>query len=375
VDKKTFFTVRLWRTARLTPLLGGPYDPPMERMPLAIPARLIGFVISPVAARIASAAPLASKPSKAAPNYADVVPRQQLIERTPTTLGPRKALQVVKTYDPGFAIVEISVDVPDLLTDPLFELHTEIIDACRDVIRRLGGDPGFEEEYRVYCIANYQGDPEVFLTLHAERLVGLIKDERLPLDEEEVRATLQSNIKYGKDDLTIVDWDGAILFDPHADFEANIELIEIANFQLLRMRMSDQALDRRLAHIAQMLRTTPKQSLFRRREVRAMLREILRIRTETLLESPATEHRIKLIGDWYAARVYALLAKKFHLDAWQLSIQQKLDTIEDVSTMVAENFSVSFHTTLDFILIAGWFLLLAGWFVYLFIDLYLLGLR
>ena len=101
----------------------------------------------------------------------------------------------------------------------------------------------------------------------------------------------------------------------------------------------------------------------------------MRIRAETLLESPAAEHRIKLIGDWYAARLYALLAKKFHLDSWQAAIQQKLDTIEDVSAMVAENFSVSFHTTLDFILIGGWFLLLAGWFVYLFLDVYLLTVR
>lgn len=360
----------------LTLAQAGPYDPRMHRERLAIPAKLIGFVISPVAARVAPTGTVASKSSKAAPNYyPDLTPRQQIIERTSTTLGGRPALQIVKTYDPGFAIAEIAVEVDDLLTAPLFDLHAELIEACRVILRRLDGDPQFQEEYRVYCIADYQGDPEVFLTLHGERLVALIKDERLPLDEEEVRATLQANIKYGKDDLTIVDWDGAVLFDPHADFDANIELIEIANFQLLRMRMSDQALDERIAHIAKMLRTTPTQSMFRRREVRALLREILRIRAETLVESQATEHRIKLIGDWYAARVYALLAKKFHIEAWQTSVQHKLDTIEDVSTMVTENFSVSFHTTLDFVLIAGWFLLLAGWFVYLFLDVYLLSTR
>jgi hypothetical protein len=347
----------------------------MNRERLAIPARLIGFVISPVAARVAPTGTVTPKSSKAAPNYAGILPLQQIVERTPITLGGLSAVQIVKTYDPGFAIAEITVEVDDLLTAPLFDIHTELIERCRVILQGLDGDPQFQEEYRVYCIANYQGDPEVFLTLHGERLVGLIKDERLPLDEEEVRTTLQANIKYGKDDLTIVDWDGAVLFDPHGDFDANIELIEIANFQLLRTRMSDHALDARLAHVAQMLRTTPTQSRFRRRDVRTLLREILRIRTDTVLEFQATELRIKLIGDWYAARVYALLAKKFHLDAWQASIQHKLDTLEDVSTMVAENFSVSFHTTLDFILIAGWFILLAGWFVYLFIDVYLLTSR
>jgi hypothetical protein len=347
----------------------------MERFPSTIPARLIGFVISPVHTRIAASAPLSPKPSRAAPNYADVMPRQQLIERSPITLGGRRALQVVKTYDPGFAVAEISVEVDNLLTDPLFDLHAEVIDACRSLLRRFGGDPTFEEEYRVYGIANYQGDPEVFLTLHGERLVGLIKDERLPLDEEEVRATLQSNIKYGKDDLTIVDWDGAILFDSQGDFDANVELIELANFQLLRLRMTDQKLDGRLAQITQMLRRAPQRSLFRRRDVRTLLREILKVRMETLQESQPTEHRIKLIGDWYAARVYSLLAKKFHLEVWQTSIQRKLDTLENVSTIVAENFSVSFRTALDFVLIGGWFLLLIGWFAYLYIEWYLTNPR
>src|SRR3990172_9142714 len=105
--------------------------PPMERVAPAIPARLIGFVISPVAARVAAAGPLPSKTSKAAPNYPDIMPRQQMIERTPTMVGGRKAQQVVKTYDPGYAIVEISVDVDDLLIEPLFDLHTELLDACR----------------------------------------------------------------------------------------------------------------------------------------------------------------------------------------------------------------------------------------------------
>lgn len=349
--------------------------PGMGPPSIAVPARLIGFVIGRVGARIQPTASLESKPSKAAPNYADIMPRQRMIDTLPIMLGGRKGRQVVKTYGPGYAIVEIGIDVDDLLTEPLFELQNDLIAACRRTLEQLDGDPQDQEEYRVYCVADYTGDPEVFLTLHGERFVGLIKDERLPLDEEEVRATLQANIKYGKDDLTIVDWDGAILFDPKSDFEATIELMQMANFELLRLRTSDRALDARLGHIAQLLPAANKTTVFRGREIRGVLREIIRVRTESILEFQTAEYRIKLIGDWYAARLYALLAKKFHLDAWKSSIRQKLDTLEDVSTMVAENFSVSFHTTLDFILIGGWFVLLAGWFVYLFLDLHLLSVR
>jgi hypothetical protein len=39
--------------------------------------------------------------------------------------------------------------------------------------------------------------------------------------------------------------------------------------------------------------------------------------------------------------------------------------------MAAENFSISFNTTLEFILIGGWFILQIGWFALLFIEFYL----
>lgn len=344
----------------------------MNAAELPIPGRLIGFVIGRVTAPVVPTASVEQKMLKAAPNYPDIMPRQHMIESETIALKGRAALQVVKTYAPGYVIVEIGLDVQDLLTEPLFDLHGELLEACRRVLDRYQGDPQSQEEYRVYCISNYTGDPEVFLTLHGERIVGLLKDERIPLDEEEIGATLQSSLKYSKNDLTIVDWDGAVLFDPHGDFGANIELFQIANFQLLRLRSLDRTLDARLEHIVRLLRTTPRRSFFRAREIRAILREIIEIRTETILESQAVEHRIKLIGDWYAARLYALLAKKLHLESWRASIQQKLETLEGVSTMASENFSVSFHTALDFILIGGWFLLLVGWFVYLFLETSLL---
>lgn len=89
-----------------------------------------------------------------------------------------------------------------------------------------------------------------------------------------------------------------------------------------------------------------------------MLRDIIEIRTQSILESEVVEHNIKLIGDWYSAKLYSLIARKFHLDAWSKDIKEKLDTLEDVYTMVAENFSLSYRATIEFVILAGWFILL-----------------
>src|SRR3989304_4105851 len=131
----------------------------------------------------------------------------------------------------------------------------------------------------------------------------------LPCDEEEINTTLKFNIKYLKDDITIVDWDGAFVFDPRGDFASNIELFEIANLQLLKLRVLENELENRLEKAAQLLQRTTarKLPLLSSREVRHSLREIIQIRTESIMEFEATERNIKLIGDWYSARWYDLM--------------------------------------------------------------------
>jgi hypothetical protein len=93
-------------------------------------------------------------------------------------------------------------------------------------------------------------------------------------------------------------------------------------------------------------------------EVRKVVREIIEIRTQSILESEAVERNIKLIGDWYSAKLYSLISRKFHLESWKAEIKEKLDTLEDVYTMATENFSVSYRATLEFIILGGWFVLL-----------------
>ena len=108
--------------------------------------------------------------------------------------------------------------------------------------------------------------------------------------------------------------------------------------------------------------------LIRSVDVRKVLREIIEIRTQSILESEAVERNIKLIGDWYSAKLYSLISRKFHLDSWKAEIKEKLDTLEDVYVMATENFSVSYRATLEFVILAGWFVLLIGYVVEFFLT-------
>ena len=103
-----------------------------------------------------------------------------------------------------------------------------------------------------------KGEPEQFLE-NASVMASLLKSEKLELDAKEVKYTLDAQIKYAKNDLAIIDWDGAFLFDPSGDIEEEIELLTLANLQLLRHRILDRQLDQRLTRMVKM---TPAKKRF-----------------------------------------------------------------------------------------------------------------
>ncbi len=323
-----------------------------------IPGLLTVFVISQTSTNLETTQEVESRSLKSAPRYPHVIPKQTIIRRETRRVDGIDAEFLVKAYVPGIVMVEASVPMEEIVADGILEFKRSLLEECRKV---LGGFPGsgeFDEEYSVYCVSGYSGDPEVYLSLLGDRIAAILKNEQGPLDEEEVRATLSTSLKYGKDDITIIDWDGAFIFDAGGDFQEDIELFAIANLQLLKARILNSDLDKRLEKSLGMLRTPKGLPVLRSRDVRRILKEIIEIRTLSLLESETVEHNIKLIGDWYSARLYSLIAKKFHLESWTLDIKEKLQTLEDVYTMAAENFSISYRATIEFVILAGWFVLL-----------------
>lgn len=331
-----------------------------------IVAFLIG--IAPINLEIDSVASEV-KTLKSSPNYPDVIPKHKIVKEEKRNIRGRDVSFLVKSYLPDVIIAEASIELENLLADSILDFKAELIAECEKILAEYQCSKEFDEDYTVYCISNYSGDPEVFLSLHGEKVAALLKNERISIDENEVKTTLETALKYAKDDLTIVDWDGAFLFEPQGDIGSNIELFEIANLQLLKLRILDFQLDARLEKSVELLKRREQKLLFRSREVRKTIKEIVQIRTQTILESEAIEHNIKLIGDWYSARLYSLLSRKFHLDEWRKGINEKIDTLEDIYSIASENFTISLGTTLEFIIIAGWFALLIGYLALFYLEI------
>jgi hypothetical protein len=323
-----------------------------------VPGKLVVFLIGKTKSNLEATSVVEVRTVKSGPSYLDVIPKQKVIRVEKRSVDGTEVDLVVKAYLPDVVVVEASSEREDILAVVTLDFKRSLISECRRSLCEFGCDPQFDEEYSVYCISGYQGDPEVYLSLYGDRIAAFLKHEKIALDEEEVRSTLSASLKYGKDDITIVDWDGAFIFDAAGEFQSNIELFEIANLQLLKSRILDHDLDERLEKTFSLMGVSEKVPALRSGEVRRVLREIIQVRTQSILESEAVERNIKLIGDWYSARLYSLISKKFHLDSWKAEIKEKLDTLEDVYTMATENFSVSYRATIEFIILGGWFILL-----------------
>jgi len=324
--------------------------------------KIIAFVLAEMPKAVRAGGEVSeSKPFQSAPHYFSAsVPRQVIIER--------EGDFVIKFYQPNILLVEISIEVESVFSDEAFELREKLIDDCQKIVKKRGGNFELSEEYAVAVVSNYEGDPEQYLQF-SSRITSFLKSEKLPLDEHEIKYTLSTQLKYAKDDLVIVDWDGAFIFEPRGDIDAMVELFQIVNLQLLRHRMLDFELDQRLTKVNKMVQSEAIHRIYSsNKELAKAFKEVISLRTKSIAEFDALERDIKLIGDWYSARLYDFAAKKLKISEWRQSIKDKLDSLEDIYSIVVEKFSVSKLHSLEIIQIVLFFILQAGWFALIILE-------
>ena len=192
----------------------------MEPEMKPIPGRLVVFLVGQTDMNLETTevVEVEVKALKSAPAYLDVIPKQKVIKLEKRQVDGSEVGFLVKAYLPDVVVVEASLEMIDLLSNATLELKRKAISECRKILEEFNCNRKFDEEYSMYCISCYSGDPEVYLSLYGDRIAAFLK-MNFPLDEE-VKATLSSYLKYTKDDITIVDWDGAFIFDPKEDFQA-----------------------------------------------------------------------------------------------------------------------------------------------------------
>lgn len=179
------------------------------------------------------------------------------------------------------------------------------------------------------------------LAQRGDALARIVRGERQPLSAQEREEVLRHRLSYLVNDLVIPTWNCAFIYDSEPGAIAALELMEFANSQLLEFRYYDDLLDSELGRIYGMLQVSSWwNNLFGRGYVRAAHQlHALFIDVNELTDR--TENALKIVGDIYAARVFSLAAARLGLARWKQSVEDKLDTLNDIYRFAVEQVAIS----------------------------------
>lgn len=206
------------------------------------------------------------------------------------------------------------------------------------------------EEYYVFQIETIRDDPHQLLSDRRDWLAATIRLDETELSQDELKNALCANISYAKNDLLVIDWTAAILFD--TDCEETLQTIEFANLQLLEFRHLDELLNMRLQSAYSVLGIATQKGLPFWRTHSRPLRQLGELRLDINNIFERTSNALKLVGDQYLARVYRLMASKLHLDEWEQSIRSSLEIVNQTYQILSDQAAMMRIEILELIVIA-----------------------
>jgi len=248
-------------------------------------------------------------------------------------------------------------DLSDRLYDnaALKDASRRCVEQLLDDIRPAINKPALAdvvEDYAIYEIKAWTAaaPPAELCGRYATPIAQVLRSETALLSTQEVDDALSARLSFGPEDLAIVDWNAAILFD--SDAEDVRTVLELANAELLEMRFLDEQLDEAMEQAYQALVMQRKRRTWRIvRGASGDLQRIAALQVDSALLFEGTNNAIKLLGDQYLARVYRLASQRFHLTEWDTNIIRKLHTLESIYEKMTDRASNLRMETLEWIII------------------------
>lgn len=194
--------------------------------------------------------------------------------------------------------------------------------------------------------------PEEFKETYGGRIASLLRLEVYALSDYQVDEILASSIGYYGQDLIIVDSSGSFIYDD--EYFEPLEFFESANIQKLELQYFDRLLDQKLNFFyAQKSYHMPWLAyvplLGQRLELSVSLLAKLRVDISVITER--LENSIKMAGDEYYSRLYAMLVEKLSIKGWRDSIGRKLAIISDLYSVYQDRLDTIHEELLTVVII------------------------
>lgn len=202
-------------------------------------------------------------------------------------------------------------------------------------------DTWLNEDYFIFFMREMKDSPSAdqLLTSWGQQIAQVVRGENALLSNDELREILQSAMSYYPNDLAVLGWNAAFIYDSAAGSETTLQLLEYANSQLLEFRHYDDLMTKELERVYDVLERNS--NLLRRWR---LPREASRLQTVLLDVTELTEradNAIKFLSDMFSARFYRLAAAKVGVHDYKSLTQEKLRTAEDLYRFLIDEFHQS----------------------------------
>ncbi len=204
-----------------------------------------------------------------------------------------------------------------------------------------------QEDYFIFHVKELKlGDIDAaptandLLSTHGDQISQIVRGETATLSDGERQEILQSRISYYPNDLAVIGWNAAFIYDTDAGAETAIQLLQYANSQLLEFRHYDELLTKELENVYDFLEVggTGWWSRWRTARAASKLHTVL-LDVNELTER--ADNAIKFLSDMFSARLYKLCAQKVGVPDYKDLVKEKLQTAEDLYKFMVEQFNQS----------------------------------
>ena len=242
----------------------------------------------------------------------------------------------------------------DLYENPmLLEDSRRRVEQILAVIDGAVSKPSVSESVEDYAIYQIDGlNPSISVSEivadYRQTLGQILRAETRELSEDEVSDAISRRISFGRDDLTVVDWNSAIVIDSEA--EDIVAILEFANLELMEMRNLDYRLDSALTLAYETLSKRPWRR-FPFGSNPAQLQRVAQWQVDSAILFEGVNNALKLVGDQYLARLYRAATDRFHMVEWDATIIRKLETLDGIYGKISDLVSARRMEMMEWIVI------------------------
>jgi len=190
-------------------------------------------------------------------------------------------------------------------------------------------DSTLEEDHLIAAVQKWN-EPVIGAELPDKvDLATFLSGENRPLSEKARKDLIKQRFSYYEDDLVVVTWDRAFIYEPHNDSDVS-DILEVANAQLLEFRYYDELLDDELPRMYELVKEARKATnLLAPRRFADLARKLYTLVAEVTELTEKADNVLQVTEDVYLARIYLAALEIFRVPTVSAAVDRKLSIVRD----------------------------------------------